>query len=128
MIWYFSLSLGGSPWSASCSDPWSFQITTSAQLAPSTNKLERGFQNGSCHHQCPHGQASPSASCQCLCPPGELQMPSASPGGSLRSEGGFSQGSFKLLPLSCILDHVRFCVSPLRVESLVSSVLWVSQK
>ena len=65
---------------------------------------------------------------QCLCPPGELQTPSASPGDSLRSEGGFAQGSFKLLPLSCILDHVKFCVSPLRVESLVSSVLWVSQK
>ena len=58
IIWYFSLSLGGSPRSASCSDPWSLQMTTSAQLAPSVNKLERGFQNGSCHHQCPHGRAS----------------------------------------------------------------------
>lgn len=33
-------------------------MTTSAQLAPSANKLERGFQNGSCHRQCPHGRAS----------------------------------------------------------------------
>ena len=46
-------------------------------------------------------QASPNASCQCLFPPGELQLPSVSPGDSLRSEGGFAQGSFKLLPVLC---------------------------
>ena len=40
-----------------------------------------------------------------------------------RSEGGLAQGSFKLLPLSGVLDYVKFCVSPLRVESLFS-VLW----
>ena len=84
IIWYFSLSLGGSARSASCSDPWSLQMTTSAQLAPSANKLERGFQNGSCYHQCPHGRASFPKCLLCLCPPGELQLPSASLGREIR--------------------------------------------
>ena len=69
-------------------------------------------------------QASPNASCvfvpqvssSCLLPLWEE-----------RSEDGLAQGSFKLLPLSGVLDYVKFCVSPLRVESLFS-VLWVSQK
>ena len=89
------------------------------------NKLEGGFHNGASANvlvgeQAPHmAAASPlvsKVSSSCLLPLWEE-----------RSEGGLAQGSFKLLPLSGVLDYVKFCVSPLRVESLFS-VLWVSQK
>ena len=49
-------------------------------------------------------QASPNASCQCLCPPGELQLPSASPGreiGRWICPGFFQIIASVLCPGSC---------------------------
>ena len=41
---------------------------------------------------------------------------------------GLTQDPFKLLLLPWVLEHVRFCVCPLRIESLFSSGLWDSWK
>ena len=53
-----------------------------------------------------------------LLPASVFQLPSASPGGSPRSASRSNSGSFKLLLLPWVLDCVRFCVHPLRAESL----------
>ena len=39
---------------------------------------------------------------------------------------GLTQAPFKLLLLPWIPEHVRFCVGPLRVESLFPAALWLS--
>ena len=39
---------------------------------------------------------------------------------------GLTQVSFKLLLLPWVLEHVKLCVHPLRVESLLPPTLWVS--
>ena len=39
---------------------------------------------------------------------------------------GLTQAPFKFLFLCCIAEHVRFCVSPLIVESLFPTALWLS--
>lgn len=44
----------------------------------------------------------------------------------LHQQKGLTQTPFKLLPLSWDVEHVRFCVSPLRVESLYLTPLWLS--
>ena len=41
---------------------------------------------------------------------------------------GLIQAPFQWLLLPCILERVRFCVCPLRVESLFPITLWVSLK
>ena len=42
---------------------------------------------------------------------------------------GLIQAPFKLLLLPWVLEHVRFCVHPLRVESLLfPTALWPSGK
>ena len=82
------------------------------ELASSIHMVERAPQNG----------------CQwCLCAQGELQLPSASPGDSPDQQVGLTQFSFKLLLLPWVLEHVRFCVHPLRVGSLFLPALWDCQ-
>ena len=71
-------------------------------------------------------QAPQNACCQCLHPLGELQLPPASRRDSLGSAGGSDPGSFQMIASACVLGRVRFCVSPLRVECLFSTALWVS--
>ena len=39
---------------------------------------------------------------------------------------GLTWGPFKLLPLHWVLEHVGFCVSSIRLESLFPTVLWLS--
>ena len=77
----------------------------------------------------PRVEGAPQRSCsQSLCSQRELQLPPASLGGSLRSAGGFDPGSFQLLLLPWVLEHVIFCVHPLRMESRFPTVLWKSSK
>ena len=65
---------------------------------PEANKLEGGFQNGACQHQCPRGRTSPQNGFhQCLCPQGELKLPLASPGDSPKSAGCSDPGSFQII-------------------------------
>ena len=77
----------------------------------SVHVVERAPQNG-CH--------------QCLCPQGQLQLPPASPGDS--QQMSLTQAPFKLLLLPWVSECVRFCVLPLRVESIFSIALWLYQK
>ena len=97
---------------------------------PGTNKLEGGFQNGTCQHQCPRGRSSstkfsaaiiyvPRVSSRCLLPLGEALQD---------QQVGLTQAPFKSLLLPGVLECVRFCVCPLRVESLFPAALWVSRK
>ena len=44
----------------------------------------------------------------------------------LHQQESLTQTPFKLLPLSWDVEHVRFCVSPLRVETLYVTALWLS--
>ena len=58
------------------------------------------------------------------CPQSKSQLPLASLRGSPRLASGSDQDSFKLLSLCGNLEHVRFCVHPLRAESLFPTHLW----
>ena len=102
---------------------------------PGANNLEGGFHNVPCQHQCPHGRmSSPNGCHQCLCPQGELQWPSASPGSSPRSAGGSDPGSFQITasalgPGVCEIfcvpfnDGVSISYSPLTLPEVSPSCL-----
>ena len=88
---------------------------------PGSDRLEGRFQNGSCQHQGPLSRmsspklllpASPSyrGSPSCFLPLWKALQD---------QRVGLTQGPFKLLPLRWDLEHVRFCVHPLRVESFL---------
>ena len=55
--------------------------------------------------------------CQCLCSHGEQQSPPAYVGGSPRPAVGLAHAPIKLWILPWM--HVRFCMCPLRVKSLL---------
>ena len=56
-------------------------------------------------------------SCSCLLPLGEALQD---------QQVGMTQAPFKLLPLCWILEHARFCMHPLRAESLFPTALQLS--
>ena len=89
-----------------------------ASLGPEVN-LEAGFQNGAYQHQYTRDRMSFQ---KCLLavsmPQSELQLPLDSPGNSPRSAGRCETGSFQITASAKYLKAVRFCVLPLRVESL----------
>ena len=87
----------------------------------SANKLERGFQNGSCQHWGPHGRMSSQNGCrQCLCPWGELQLPPASLGGSPGSVGGSDPGSFQITASSLCLGGCEILCAPFKSGDSIS--------
>lgn len=67
----------------------------------SMHVVEQAPQNG-CH--------------QCEGSPGELQLPPASLGHSPRSAGGSDPGFFQIISSSLVLECMRLCVQPLRVD------------
>ena len=73
-------------------------------------RLEGGHKNGTC--QCPYGKQAPKSGCyQYLCPWGESQLLSASPGHSLRSASESDPGSFQITASALELEHVRSCAN-----------------
>ena len=88
----------------------------------------RALQNGACGCQC---FCSRTDSQQWLWPSspsqGEVQVASCLSRRLFKlSKLGLLQALFKLLPLCWDSNHIRFCVHLLRVESLLSTVLWLS--
>ena len=65
---------------------------------------------------------------KCLWPQSELRLPPASLWGSPGSVDSLTQARFKLLCLPWVPEHVKFCVYPLRLESLFPAALWLSWK
>lgn len=57
---------------------------------------------------------------QCLYPQRVLQLPHTSPGSSPNQQVGLIEVPFKLLLLPCILEHMTFCMCPIRMEFLFS--------
>lgn len=89
-----------------------------------TNKLKGSFQD-----QYPHG----TMSCQKqLVPastaPGWVSIASCLSGRLSKSALARTQSPFKLLCWLWVLEHVRLCEYPLKVEPLYCSVLWLSHK
>lgn len=58
----------------------------------------------------------------------ELQLSPASPETLQDQQLGLTEVLFKLLLLPRVLEHVRFCMGPLTVESGVLTTLWFSPK
>ena len=65
---------------------------------------------------------------KCLWPQSELELSPASLWGSPGSVGSLTQARFKLLRLPWVPEHVKFCVHPLKLESLFPAALWLSWK
>ena len=89
-------------------------------LGPEASKLEGGFQNDTCQHQSPHGRTSsqkwlplvsvfPRVTSICPLPLWETIQD---------QQVRLTQSPFKLLLFPWVLEHVRFCVCPLRVETI----------
>ena len=112
-----------------------------ARLGPSTNKINGGFQNGPCQHQCPWvEEALPNGSCQRLCPQGGCQLPPASPGGSPRPVSGSYPGFFQISasalgPRACeilcalfksgvSIPHIPLDLPKVRPISFQSQMFW----
>lgn len=98
------------------------------ESSPGADKLERGFQNGTCQHEHPYGTMSfykwllPVTMSQ-----DELQLPPNSWEALQDHQVGLTQAPFKLL--SCLGPQcMRFYVCPLRVESLCPMALWLSRR
>ena len=91
---------------------------------PSTNTLERWFQNDTWQHQCPHDR---TASLKWL-------LPASMSSGGVPLASSLPERLFKvskwvwprLLLNYYLLECVRFCMCPLRVESLFPIALWLS--
>lgn len=71
----------------------------------------------------------PKSCCQCLCPQGRgCKLPPASLGAFSRSAGGSAPpGDCQMTTSALILEQVRLCVHPLKVDS-IPTALWDSQK
>ena len=94
--------------------------------------VEGGFQNGDCTSVHVVEQAHKNDCHKYLCPRGELQLPSASPGDSSRSAGSYSSrsaggsdsGSFEITTSALkVPAHVRVCVPFKRLHSISHSPL-----
>ena len=111
------LWVGLCPYPVSCLE-WNIQVQmlTSRQMGfgPCANKLEVGFQNSTCQHQCPCGRTSFQNGClQSLCPLSELQMPPFLTA-CLFSAGPLGWGNFVGLgPLSPWGEPLQLWLSPL---------------
>ena len=97
---------------------------------PDTNRLKGIlFQNGAYQHLCYHGRMNfpkwllPASQFLGGVPSCLLLLQEA----LQDQQMGLTQASFKLLPLHWDSEHVRFCVCPLRVESLLPITLWLFQ-
>lgn len=90
-------------------------------------KLKGGFHNGIYQHQCPHDWTSSpkwlsplsmstgwASASSCLLPFWETLQD---------QQVGLNQAPFKCLLLSWVPEHVRFCICPLRFESLFSTAI-----
>ena len=71
-------------------------------------------------------QAPQNGCCQRLCLQGESQLRAASLGGSPRSANMSDTGSFQTTASALVSEYVRFCVHPLKAESLFPTALWLS--
>ena len=88
---------------------------------PGANKLQGVFQIGTCQHKCPYGRMStaspplPRSGCyQSLCPQSELKLPLWE---TLQDQWvGLKPCYIQITTSSLGLEHVRFCMCPLRVE------------
>ena len=75
-------------------------------------------------HQYPRGRTSSPNGChQCLCPQSKLQLLLPFWKNLQDQQVGLTRALIKLLLLSWVLDHVRFCVCPIRVEPISHSSL-----
>ena len=82
------------------------------RLGPKASKVQGGFQNGS-------SVCVPRMTSSCFLFLWETLQD---------QQVGLTQAPFKLLLLPWVPEHVRFCVLPLRVESLFHTVLRLSRK
>lgn len=63
------------------------------------------------------GKAPPNSYCHHFLPQGVSHLPLVSLGGSPRSANGSCPSSFQTIASAWDLEHVEFCVLPLRAES-----------
>lgn len=104
----------------------SYQLVSGARSQPKS--LKGGCPNGSCQHQCPpDGTDSPNVCNQHLCPQGGIPVTShLSRRPSKNSMWVWPRFLSIDLLLPWVLEHVWLCVCPLRVESLLTTPLWLS--